>query len=122
MAPGSLAIRELDFEATATPTARELRMAGNADARVVEPLNALVSELHAELRAAHARHVTVDLRRLEFMNASCFNILVNWLHLVIELAPEERYELRFTTNQAIPWQRRSLRTLSCFATDLVVLT
>ncbi len=96
-------------------------MSGNADTRIVDSLHALVAGLHARLHAEHARHITVDLSRLEFMNASCFNVLVNWLQLVTELAPHERYQLRFATNQAIPWQRRSLRTLSCFATDLVVL-
>jgi hypothetical protein len=48
-------------------------------------------------------------------------VLVAWLGRVNELALDQRYELRFATNPAIPWQRRSLHTLSCFATDLVVV-
>jgi hypothetical protein len=41
--------------------------------------------------------------------------------MINDLPPEQRYQLRFAPNPAIPWQRRSLRTLSCFATDLVVV-
>ena len=113
------AIRELDFEASAEVTGLEL--CGSADARIVPELDALLAELHAELLAAHATEIAIDIRKLEFMNATCFNVLVNWLALVNDLPPERRYRLRFATNAAIPWQRRSLHTLSCFATDLVVI-
>ena len=122
MGLADLAIRERDFEAAAqVETAPALMLTGNADARVVSPLLALVEALHAEVCATRAGHVVVDIRRLEFMNASCFNVFVTWLTLVNDLAPDQRYELRFTLNKAIPWQRRSFNTLSCFATDLVVL-
>ncbi len=82
--PDTLSIREPDFEATVALEGLELRMSGNADTRIVDSLHALVGELHAKLHAEHARHITVDLSRLEFMNASCFNVLVNWLQLVAE--------------------------------------
>jgi hypothetical protein len=53
------------------------------------------------------------------MAASCFNVFVMWVGLINELPPDQRYALRFTINPAVPWQRRSLTTLSCFATDIV---
>jgi hypothetical protein len=121
MGNGRLAIRELDFEAEGSADPATLLLVGSADGRNVDALTSLIEALHADLVAAGARHVAVDLSRLEFMNASCFNVLVMWLSLVNEAKPEQRYELRFATNPAIPWQRRSLRTLSCFATDLVVV-
>jgi len=119
---GELAIRDLDFEAAtrldATP---ELRLVGSADTAIVKQLAALIEELHGRLVSAGVRDIVVDIRSLEFMNASCFNVLVNWLGLIHELEPHQRYRLHFTTNHSIPWQRRSLHTLSCFATDLVVV-
>lgn len=119
---GELAIRDLDFEAAtrldATP---ELRLAGSADTAIVEQLAALINELHAKLVTAGVRDIVVDIRALEFMNASCFNVLVNWLGLIQDLDPGQRYHLHFSTDHTVPWQRRSLQTLSCFATDLVVV-
>lgn len=117
-----LAIRVLDFEAAtrldATP---ELKLIGSADTSIVGAFAALIDELHGQLVIAGAHTIVVDIRALEFMNASCFNVLVNWLGLIHELEPAKRYHLHFATNHAIPWQRRSLNTLSCFATDLVVV-
>lgn len=114
---GALAIREPDFEAIVEGDT--LRLTGSADASVVDELAALVAELHARLVAAHAPEIAVDIRALEFMAASCFNVLVTWLGTIHELVPDARYALVFRANPAIPWQPRSLTTLSCFATDLV---
>ena len=66
-----------------------------------------------------SRDVTLDLRSLEFMAASCFNVFVMWVGLINERALEARYRLRFAINPAVPWQKRSLATLTCFATDIV---
>ena len=63
--------------------------------------------------------VVIDLGSLEFMAASCFNVLVGWIGVINDLPVEQRYQLRFSLNSAVPWQRRSLATLSCFATDIV---
>ena len=113
-------IHELDFEASPSfggePT---LELVGSADGRVAPALLVLVTALHDRLCIDHVDRITVDMHRLEFMNASAFNALVTWLGLVNDLDPEARYKLRFRTNPAVHWQRRSLRTLSCFATDLV---
>ena len=124
MGVGELSIQELDFEAAAQQqeAGTALRLTGNADGRIVAALTSLVSSLHDQLRQDEARHIDIDISHLEFMNASCFNVFVSWLGLINDLPPDQRYELRFATNPAIPWQRRSLKTLWCFATDLVVLT
>jgi hypothetical protein len=117
---GELAIRDLDFEASAALGAQaQFRLSGNCDSTIVTRLTALVDELHTQIVAGHVRNVVVDIRGVEFMNATCFNVFVTWINLINDLPPDDRYLLRFTINSAIPWQRRSLRTLSCFATDLV---
>lgn len=120
MAAQELAIREGDFEAHASlDTSSHLRLAGNADGSIVTLLTNFVHDVHERLLRLRAPELAIDIRALEFMNATCFNVLVAWVNLINDLAPEQRYQLRFATNPAIPWQRRSLRTLSCFATDVV---
>ncbi len=115
-----LAIRNLDFEAaTELEGPTTVRLSGNADGRIVAQLTSLIANLHRHIVDARSPQVTVDIRTLEFMNASCFNVFVSWLNLINDLPPADRYQLHFAINPAIPWQRRSLRTLSCFATDLV---
>jgi len=120
MGGAELAIKDLDFEAAAElESTVQFRLSGNADGAIVAQLTTLIDDLHRRIVADHLREVAVDIRGVEFMNASCFNVFVSWLNLINELPPENRYSLRFSINPGIPWQRRSLRTLSCFATDLV---
>jgi hypothetical protein len=120
MGARELCIRDLDFEAAADlDGAAKIRLSGNADGTIIIQLTAKIDSLHRHVVEVRAAHVIVDIRTLEFMNASCFNVFVAWLNLINELPPADRYQLLFSINAGIPWQRRSLRTLSCFATDLV---
>jgi hypothetical protein len=115
-----MAIRDLDFEAAAElEGGANFRLSGNADGAIVTPLTTLIQDIHRQVVDARLPRVLVDIRTLEFMNASCFNVFVSWLNLINDLPPTERYRLHFAINPGIPWQQRSLRTLSCFATDLV---
>jgi hypothetical protein len=118
MGGAELAIRELDFEASFDGSSHAFALAGNADGTVSKQLQELVRSIHG----ASITHVQVDLRNLEFMAASCFNTFVMWIGLINELPPDRRYELRFVINPAVSWQRRSLTTLTCFATDIVRVT
>jgi hypothetical protein len=115
-----LAIRDLDFEAKVElADVARLELVGNADGAIVAHFAGLILDLHHKLVESHARTITVDIRALEFMNASCFNVFVNWIGVIGELPANQRYRLDFEANPAIPWQKRSLKTLACFATDLV---
>src|SRR4051812_37328590 len=76
----------------------ELALRGSADIAISTALDALITRLHDELVARGARVVVVDLLQLEFMNASAFNVLVNWLGLVQDLPPAQRYRLTFRSN------------------------
>ena len=105
---------EVRFEEPVT-----LALRGSADNAASGTLGTLLRRLHEQLVAHAAREVIVDMVQLEFMNASAFNALVSWLGLVQELPPERRYQMRFRSSDKILWQKRSLRTLSCFATDLI---
>jgi len=116
----AFSIRGTDFEATVDfSVAPQLRLVGSADAAALAPLEQVVDKLHAELVASAKPECSIDLVGLEFMNATCFKIFVGWLGRIQELAPERRYRIVFRSNPARAWQTRSLRTLSCFATELV---
>ena len=117
-----LGIRTHGFDARVSlePTV-ELQLIGSANAAVVAPLRELVGEIHGAVCAAPRAAAVVDVTSLEFMTAACFNVFVIWIELINELPPEQRYQLKFRSSPAMLWQRRSLHTLACFATDIVVV-
>lgn len=96
-----------------------VRLAGNADSRVKNDLQALLLETHMVARQRHIPRVLVDFRDLEFMNSACFKAFVLWLAELRGLARDQQYCIHFVSNPNIYWQRRSLYALSCFAADLV---
>ena len=115
-------IRDPDFSAEISALEPiELQLSGSADVSTRTRLEALIRWLHGRLDAAGARDVVVDMRQLEFMSAAAFNALVGWLAILGDLPTERRYRIRFRANPHILWQRRSLRALSCFATDVVAI-
>jgi hypothetical protein len=116
MGAAELGIRELDFEATFDDASRAFALSGIADASVAKQLQTLINAIH---ESSGPKAVAVDLRDVEFMAASCFNTFVVWVGMINELPFERRYELRFSINSNVAWQRRSLATLTCFATDIV---
>jgi len=116
-----LGIRQRDFQATVTDRGRKVRFVGNADGAAVVALTGLIGDIHKVAEQLAGEEVMIDLQELEFMSASCFKLLVTWVAQIQELAPEARYRLRFRANPGISWQKRSLRTLTCFATDLIAV-
>ncbi len=96
-----------------------LTLKGNADIRVMFPLEQTLKVLEREILAKEIREVTVDLRALDFMNSSCLKTFVTWLGHVQEYEPAQQYPIRFLSSDSRHWQARSLQALSCFAVDLV---
>lgn len=109
---------ELAVLAQLTGSTISLRFAGNADTRVQPALATFLRDLHAEAIARAVTEVTVDLRGLEFMNSSCFKAFVTWT-CAIQDHEGPSYTIRFTADPKKHWQKTSLRSLSCFAPDLV---
>jgi hypothetical protein len=96
-----------------------VRWRGTADLRSREALGEVLRRLHDEMRRRRAPEARVDLTGLEFMNSSCFTSVLRWINQVLELAPGDRYRIRFRGNPSLQWQKRSLRALQTFAVDLV---
>jgi hypothetical protein len=109
----------LTATASGGKTGIELSLEGSADLRAQGRLGELLERVHARAEEAGASEVIVDLRRLEFMNSSCFKCFISWIEWIRELEESNRYGIRFLTDSAMLWQRRSLHALSRFATDLI---
>jgi hypothetical protein len=99
----------------------EARLAGTADTDVRGTLQDYINSMHWEAARIGVAAVVVDLRELEFMNSSCLKVFVAWLAQLRDLDPVKQYKVRFRSNPALLWQRRSLAALSCFAIDLVTI-
>jgi hypothetical protein len=96
-----------------------LVLRGCADALVLQALTSAVGAAHEQASRLHAQKVVLDLRGLEFMNSSCFKVLVSWLNEVRQLPAADRYTVRILSASARHWQRRSLSALTAFAEGLV---
>ncbi len=120
---GPLSFHNRDFAVKSeigTDTIRA-RFSGNADIDAIAPLRDLMARIHAEVVRIRAREVEIDLRELEFMNAACMKLFVNWVAEILEAPEDVRYRLRFLSNPDVRWQRRSLVALQCITTDFVVV-
>lgn len=115
------AIRLPDFEANARQngTVIDLALKGDASGDALEPLEKLLGELHRQAVDKGVTEAAVDIRELEFMSSACFKTLVTWVTDIQGLDTGKQYSLRFVSNPRIGWQKRSLRSLHCFAVDLV---
>jgi hypothetical protein len=115
------AIRQPDFEAMARQdgTAIQLALKGDASGDALEALEKLLVLLHKEAIDRRVTEAAVDIRELEFMSSACFKCLVTWVTDIQSLDSGKHYLLRFLSNPKIGWQKRSLRSLHCFAVDLV---
>lgn len=95
---------------------------GNADYAALDALDTLIERIHAEATRAGVKETVVDLRELEFMNSSCFKSMVSWVTNIQELEADKQYKIRFVSNPQMHWQKRSLHSLRCFATELISVT
>jgi hypothetical protein len=114
-------IKDIDFTADSKIEGRNLVvvLTGNADLNVKNELDRFLVDVHRVAGSLGAEEVSVDVRRLEFMNSSCLKCLVSWISQIQEQPPEKHYRIAFLATPAMYWQRRSLHALSCLAPELV---
>jgi hypothetical protein len=117
------AIREHDFTADVRKSDRTLTVtiAGNADLNVKVQLDRFLAAVHTDAQRLALEEVTVDFRKLDFMNSSCLKCLVSWITRIQDLPAANQYRLTFVSSPAMYWQKRSLHALSCLASDLVTV-
>ena len=117
------ALKDERFSASATQDGSEImvRLEGDADTNVKRQLEPFLQAVHGAAVSNPGASVVVDLKLLKFMNSSCFQDFVMWLGLVREGRAAEQYQIAFVSNADHHWQRRSLRALSNFAPDQVII-
>jgi len=98
-----------------------LTLTGTADLRSQPSLEKFLFRINEVALGDSASEVVVDLRRLEFMNSSCFKAFVSWIGQLQEIEHARQYRIRFLSDARLLWQRRSLHALSCFAVDLITV-
>jgi hypothetical protein len=113
-----------DFSASAHHAGTTIKAAlkGNADYAALDALEVFLSRLHAEAKRLGIKETVIDLLQLEFMNSSCFKSFVAWITEIQELGANDQYKVTFLSNPKLHWQKRSLHSLRCFATDLITVT
>jgi hypothetical protein len=82
-------------------------------------LDRFLRTLHAEAQRRALTEVSVDVRRLEFMNSSCLNSFAWWISALQEQPAEDRYRIVFLSSPTVYWQRRSLSALAGLAGDII---
>ena len=121
MNPVDLRLAELHAAARLADGVLHLVLTGTADASSEQLIVNLLARVRAELAQAPGCEASVDMRGLEFMNSSCFKAFITWIVAVDRLPAGQRYHIRFLCNNAIHWQRRSLKSLIHFGEDIVVV-
>lgn len=113
-----------DFSAAANHEngAIQAWLKGNADYAALDALDLLLERIHAEAKRGGATEAVIDLRQLEFMNSSCFKSFVSWITNIQEMDASSQYKVKFLSNPAMHWQKRSLHSLRCFAVELITVT
>jgi len=119
--PWHEAVCENDFSAEASVRGRlmEVALGGTADHTVKGHLDRFVRSLHAEAQRKALTGVNVDVRRLEFMDSTCFKSFAWWISTVQDLPAENRYRIVFLSSPTVYWQHRSLNALAGLAGDIM---
>lgn len=97
-----------------------LELLGTADVPARHHLSAFLRRMSEEAVHRNVARMLVDIRKLAFMNSSCFKDLICWLD---QLRANHAFGCRvvFRSNAREHWQKRSLHALACFARELVTV-
>ena len=116
-------VSNADFSAAAYQDGSRInaRLKGNADVSALDAIARLLVQVHAEATRLGIEETIVDLRELEFMNSSCFKGFVTWISNIQTLDSDRQYKVKFLSNPAMHWQKRSLHALRCFAVELITV-
>jgi hypothetical protein len=94
---------------------------GEATLDAVDILRRILEATHVEAERLHAKEVAMDLTQLEFLNSSGVKHFVSWLRRAAQLPEGANYRIRLVSSALVPWQRRGLDALRCFAPQLVTV-
>jgi hypothetical protein len=96
-----------------------VNFSGTGDMSAITELNDYLRAVHAEVQRLFLAGVTCDLRKLSFMNSSCFKAFVTWIDAVKN--DSRQYPIVLLANPELHWQRRSLEALRRLAIGIVTV-
>jgi len=101
------------FDATITCRGGQMALAlrGNGDMTVSPTLGRYLKEVDALCLREHVKVLEVKLADLYFLSSSCFQALASWVLAIAGRPADARYVVRFETNKAQAWQKRSLEAI-----------
>ena len=109
----------LSLEPTLEGDRLHIAFTGTGDMSAITELGDYLLKVHAEAERLPASEVVCDLRKLSFMNSSCFKAFVTWIDTVKNA--ERTYGIRLLANPDLHGQRRSLEALRRLATGVVTV-
>lgn len=89
-------------------------LAGDGDATTMDELSGYLKDVDREAISLEAKSVVLDFQELEFMNTSCFRLLVTWI-AGTGRSTASRYHVTFRGNPSLCWQRRGIDALRSLA-------
>jgi hypothetical protein len=75
--------------------------------------------VHAAAMEDKLPELTLDVRRLSFVNSSSIRLFVEWITWVRKEPETSRYRLKFLTSRQVTWQRTTVSTLVSLARNIV---
>ncbi len=98
-----------------------VNLEGEADLESTSLIGRALQNAHLEAQRRGASEVALDLTQLLFVNSSGIKHFVAWLRDASRLPQNIAYRIRIISSPLIPWQRRSLNALRCFAPDILTI-
>jgi len=98
-----------------------LNLEGEADLDATSMIGRALQDAHQEAQLRGAKEIMLDLTRLQFVSSSGMKQFVNWLRDASRLPTNLAYTIRILSSPLIPWQRRSLGALRCFAPNILTI-
>ena len=89
-------------------------MAGDGDATSMDTLSAYLKNVDRQAIDNNVKSVVLDFQELEFMNTSCFRLLVSWI-AGVGRSKDSDYHVTFRGNPSLCWQRRGIDALRSLA-------
>ncbi len=120
--PG-LEVQEPNFRTAARHDADRLEVSiqGEASLDSLESLSRVLDATHEEAVRLSSKEVVMNLTQLEFLNSSGVKHFVKWLRRASAAGEGQGYRIRILSSPLVPWQRRGLEALRCFAPQRVTV-
>jgi hypothetical protein len=118
-----LEVQEPNFRTEAKHDAERLEVSvqGEASLESLETLSRLLDATHEEAVRLNSKEVVMNLTQLEFLNSSGVKHFVKWLRRASAAGDGQGYRIRILSSPLVPWQRRGLEALRCFAPQRVTV-